>query len=155
MKEWTPVINIIAGIAIAVLTSWLTVQFALRRFRSEKWFERRLDAYTKIIESLHFMKRCTDRQLRAEEAGGCEIAREVQEEIVQMYNTGFADLRRLTDMGALVFSSEAVTVLDAVRQGLDAASEEQSSWAQLHAEAAAIGKCLKEIVPIAKRDLHA
>lgn len=69
MSDWQPVVNLLVGVPVALLTSWLTVKFALRRFQSEKWFERRVDAYTKVIEALHFMKHCTERQLRAAERG--------------------------------------------------------------------------------------
>jgi len=69
MSYWQPLVNLLVGVPVALLTSWLTVKFAFRRFQSEKWFERRVDVYTKVIEALHFMKHCTERQRRAEERG--------------------------------------------------------------------------------------
>ncbi len=87
MSDWQPLINLLAGVPVALLTAWLTVKFALRRFQSEKWFERRVDAYTKVIEALHFMKHCTERQLRAAECG-TDIPKDIEEELVTSYRKG-------------------------------------------------------------------
>lgn len=154
MSDWQPVVNLLVGVLVALLTSWLTVKFALHRFQSEKWFERRVEAYTKVIEALHFMKHCTERQLRAAERG-TDLPEEIENELVSAYRKGLADLRRLTDMGALLFSPEAVEVLDTLNAELFAATDEQSWWEHLDAEGAAISKCLARLRPIAKRDLNA
>ena len=154
MTDWQPVINIVAGIPVALLVAWVSVKLALRRFRSEKWFEKRVDAYTEVIGALHQMKHCTERQLRATRQG-IDIPEEVEEELVSAYRKGLSELRRLTDMGALLFSSEAVTILDTLNNELKVATEEQAWWDHLDAEGAAISKALSDIRPIAKRDLNA
>ena len=154
MHDWQPFATLLASIPIALLTSWVTVRFALRRFQSEKWFERRVDAYTKVVESLHYMKHCTERQIAAARRG-YEMPKEIEEELVASYRKGLADLRRLTDMGALLFSAEAVAVLDTLNKELSEATDEQSWWENLDAESAAITKCLSALRPIAKRELNA
>lgn len=154
MQDWNPLLNIVSGVFVAVLTSWLTVRFALRRFQSEKWFERRIDAYTKVIEALHFMKHCTELQIRAAERG-VDLPKHTEDELVQAYRKGLGDLRRLTDMGALLFSAEGVAVLDQLTEELRLATQEQSWWEHLDSEGAAIAKALRALRPIAKRDLNA
>lgn len=154
MSDWQHVVNLLVGVPVALLTSWLTVKFALRRFQSEKWFERRVDAYTRVIEALHFMKHCTERQLRAAERG-TDIPKDIEDKLVNSYRKGLADLQRLTDMGALLFSLEAVAVLDTLNAELLAATDESSWWEHLDAEGSAISKCLVALRPIAKRDLNA
>lgn len=154
MSDWQHLLTLLAGVPVAVLTSWLTVKFSLGRFRSEKWFERRLDAYTKVIEALHFMKHCTEAELRAEEQA-YEIEEETKAELLGSYAKGRSDLRRLTDMGALVFSPAAVVLLDTLNRELLAATDAHTYWEHLDAEGAAISTCLSELRPIAKRDLNA
>jgi hypothetical protein len=154
MSDWQPVVNLLVGVPVALLTSWLTVKFTLRRFQSEKWFERRIDAYTRVIEALHFMNHCTERQLRAAERG-TDIPKDIQDELVNSYRKGLADLQTLTDMGALLFSLEAVTALDTLNAELLAATNEPSWWEHLDAECSAISRCLVALRPIAKRDLNA
>lgn len=154
MSDWQPVVNSLVNMPVALLISWLTVKFTLRRFQSEKWFERRVDAYTRVIEALHFMKYCTERQLRAAQHG-TDMPKDIEDELVNSYRKGLADLRKLTDMGALLFSQEAVAVLDTLNAELLAATDETSWWEHLDAEGSAISKCLVALRPIAKRDLNA
>lgn len=154
MNDLQPLINLLAGVPVALLTAWLTVKLALRRFQSEKWFERRVDAYMKVIEALHFMNNFTERRLRAAERG-TEIPNDIEEELLASYDKGLSDLRKLTDIGALLFSPEAVAILDRLHTELRAVNNEQSWWEHLDAEHATISKSLRELRPIAKRDLNA
>ena len=54
------VVHIALAILMSVFTSWITVKFALGKFQKEKLWERKLDAYQKIIESLHKIKKSYD-----------------------------------------------------------------------------------------------
>lgn len=146
-------IDLFSSLPVVLATSWITVKFAFRRFQSERWFERRIDAYTKVIEALHFMKYCTERQILAAERRQ-DLPEEFENELISAYRKGRADLRRLTDMGALLFSARAVAALDTLNAELRAATEQQSWWEHLDAESTAIAKCLVELRPIAKKDLN-
>lgn len=53
----TFILNLILPIFIAVVTAWFTVRFSLKQFYSQKWWEKRWEAYVTIIECLHHMKR--------------------------------------------------------------------------------------------------
>ncbi len=46
----------LTSLLIAILTSFITVQFALWRFHSEKWWERKADLYARLIEALYDMQ---------------------------------------------------------------------------------------------------
>ena len=74
-------IGIPAAILIAAVSSWITVQLALRRFRRERWWERKTDAYTKVIEALHNSKEFSDRHLEAAQAG-----REIPDDLLEPLN---------------------------------------------------------------------
>jgi hypothetical protein len=49
-------VDLVQGIVVAITTSLIAVKLALRRFYSEKWWEQKLSAYTRIIEALSQMK---------------------------------------------------------------------------------------------------
>jgi len=44
-------LSIFTAIVIAAISSWITVQLSLRKFRAERWWERKAEAYSKIIEA--------------------------------------------------------------------------------------------------------
>ncbi len=56
----------------AVIASFVTARFALRRFYSEKWWEKKYEGYSSILESLHYIVRHFDEEMTAT-AGGREI----------------------------------------------------------------------------------
>ena len=51
------IIKIVPGIIIAIFTSsitaYLTAKWSLKRFYSEKWWERKEKAYSEIIDALY------------------------------------------------------------------------------------------------------
>jgi hypothetical protein len=53
----SPLVSQIANFAtppvVAVLTAIITVQLSFRRFQAERWWDRKADAYSRIIEALH------------------------------------------------------------------------------------------------------
>lgn len=59
------VYSLITGIVIALVSAWATVQLSLKRFRDEKWWQKKYDAYENTIESLHQLKKDCDADLAA------------------------------------------------------------------------------------------
>jgi hypothetical protein len=59
--------TIICGIVIAAASSWFTVQLSLRRFWQEKWWERRVTAYERVLEALHHSKAFSEVHLNAKD----------------------------------------------------------------------------------------
>lgn len=57
--------QILAGALIA----FFTVRFSLRKFRSERLWERKVLAYERIIQALHVYKMCSEVELRAAQQG--------------------------------------------------------------------------------------
>jgi len=154
MADWHPAYTLLASVPVALLTSWVTVKLALRRFQSEKWFERKVDAYTNVIGALHHMKTTTDREQRAEHRG-IELSDETREELAETYRSNLSEVRRLADMGALLFSIKAIVALDELERDLEAATPDEGWFLYYDAQSAATNKCLKCIREIAKRDLRA
>ena len=58
-------ITILTGIFIAGITSLITVHLSINKFRTEKWWERKADAYTQLLDALHNAKKFSDEHLRA------------------------------------------------------------------------------------------
>ena len=48
--------QLLTGIIIAAVSAWVTVQLSLRKFRKEKWWERKADTYSNVIEALYNSK---------------------------------------------------------------------------------------------------
>jgi hypothetical protein len=145
-------ISLVASILTALITVWLS----LRRFYAEKWWERKLDAYTAIIEALHRLaypfNEFTDDVVG--EVGG--ISEERKAEVLKRFAETFADLRRQADVGRLVISDEALHHLDDLVSLLGRIDPEEigDSQRRVTLEIRSIYECLNQVQRIAKEDLR-
>lgn len=61
----SPVIAAFVGATVAGLFGAGAVWLGLRRFRSEKWWERKAAAYASVIEALHVLEDVEDEEIDA------------------------------------------------------------------------------------------
>ena len=47
--------ELLVGLVVAVVASLVTVRLSLKRFYAERWWDRKADAYTRVIAALHQM----------------------------------------------------------------------------------------------------
>src|SRR5882757_10898790 len=93
-------------LVVAVVSSLLAVRLALRRFYSEKWWERKSAAYTAIIESMHHLREHADTHL-VFATKDRELPAEGEELLDRNLRQAMADLRKHRDVGSFVISEEA------------------------------------------------
>jgi hypothetical protein len=143
-------INVLTGIVIAAVSAWIAVQLSLRRFRAEKWWERKVDAYSRIIEALHNSKTWTDEHLDAE-SHAREIPEEKEKELTGRARAAHDEIRKAINVGGFLLSDEA---LNRLRQFEKESNKKHDSWVDyLESDSAATDNCLKDIIEIAKNDL--
>ena len=62
-------LKVLSGIAIAAVSSWITVQLSKHKFRSERWWEKKVEAYERVIEAFHNSKKFDTEHMTAKERG--------------------------------------------------------------------------------------
>ena len=153
MKWWiTPAINLVTGLVIARVTAVLTVKLALKRFYSEKWWERKSEAYGAIIEALHHVREYADTNFRFSLLGK-ELPPEGEKLLIENLKLAMAGLRKHRDIGSFVISGDAVTLLDKLFSELDATTNTTSWHEHLDWKLAALDGCLPEMRRLAREDL--
>jgi hypothetical protein len=140
--------NLICGAVIA----FITVRLALRRFYSEKWWERKSEAYTAIFESLHHIRNHADHNLMFFQRH-IEIPEEGRKELTEKLQGAIAELRKLNDIGSFLVSKEAVSALAVLFNELDKSTEITNWEKHLQLKLQAVDKCLETMRIIAKKDL--
>lgn len=148
------VINIFTAIVIAAVSSWITIRLSLNRFRTEKWWERRVDAYSKVIEALHNSKAFSHQNLEAVYVGK-GLPDERDKELSHRAKIAEDDIMKAIDVGAFLLSDEALSCLKQYQQEVARASQYKSWYEYLEADLQATEKCLNNLIQIAKRDLKA
>lgn len=144
--------QISVGAITAVIAAYVTVRLSLRRFYSEKWWEKKAEAYSAILESLHYMKRSFDEDWDAEMTGG-KVQEERKEELQKKYREAHDELKKRIDVEQYVLSDEAVAELSSFQKAYNKAKE-TSDWLEyIEGSWGAINDTLKRMRAIAKTDL--
>jgi hypothetical protein len=153
--ENSRLLDVAIGIVIAAVSSWITVQLSLRQFRSERWWERKAEAYERIIGAFHDFKILRSRQ-GAAELQNKEMSENESAELLARAKAADDEILKAIDLGAFYLSDEAQSRLKQYQ------SEERSArdlnlntWLEyLKSDLAASDACLKDLIQIAKRDLR-
>ena len=143
----------ISGAFIAVVSSFITVRLSLRKFRTEKWWERKAEAYAKVIEALYQSKRFTDRHLE-EAYGERELSEEYKKELLQAAKVASAEIDRVANIGAFLLSEKAMERIAKYKKDEKHATDTRDWHEHLDREWGAISSCLTDMVAIAKEDLE-
>jgi len=146
--------NILVGIVIAGVSSWITVQLSLRRFRSEKLWERKVAAYERVIEALHHSKAFCAAHMTAEEEGR-EVAAARDQALRQRATEADMEIQKASDVGGFLLSDEAQARLEQYAKESKEASNSPDWYGYLEADFAATDSCLTDLIRIAKKDLQA
>ena len=137
----------------AVGASFFTAWFALRRFYSEKWWEKKYEGYSSVLESLHYIVRHFDEEMTAT-AGGREIPDDRKQKLREKYRDADDELVKRMDIGQFVISDAAVAVLATFQNELGTAGNTTDWVDYLDGGGVASRKALKQMRDIAKRDLE-
>lgn len=151
----TLITSVISGLIVAVVTSFLTVRLSLRRFYSERWWERKADAYTDIIEALHAKLEFLDSYFSVMHDG--EKLSEADIDRLRAANRE-ADqkINKLIRIGTFVISEEVATLLeyyqaDQAKLKRDVYEADEGAW--FGHEQKLTDRCLVKVRDAAMRDL--
>ncbi|HSC59190.1 MAG TPA: hypothetical protein VLC11_06485 [Gemmatimonadales bacterium] len=140
---------------VAVLASWLTarltVRLAARQFQSERWWERKADAYSAVVHALHNMRGYVE-TLRDVHAGDAAAFPEDQLRI--QWRHGREELVRVASQHAFVIADDAAEELTRLHGELRYGTNGRPHAEALAGDADAIGRALTRVRSIAAMDLR-
>ena len=143
--------SLLTSAIIASLAAWLAAHLALRRFYSEKVWERKTAAYSSIFDALHDMRRWFDEQLRAAGAQQ-EIPDELEDKLLGDYRAADASLARQLDRERWLLPSKCSERLAQMRR--DLAKDTGIDWiAYLENGRRAINSASEDMIALARDDL--
>ncbi len=142
--------QVIAGIIIAFAASLFTVWFALKRFRTERWWDRKADAYSSILEALHYAKQgtleCLDKRMD-------QLSNQLREKMKAAWN----EIHKAINTGSFLLCRDARKALDALTEATNKTMTPTGNNfdfnAALKVQLKAVNRCLEVLPLIAKKDL--
>jgi hypothetical protein len=146
-------LKILAGLAIAILSSSFTVYLSLAKFRTEKWWEKKAEAYSNLLGVLHDAKAFSEENLEAQYRDR-ELTKEEDKAVRLKSKKSESDIYRSMDVGAFYLSDSAIACLKIYKNESTEASKQNSWIGYLTLDLDATNKCLKSMIKIAKVDLQ-
>lgn len=155
--------TILSGLLIAVATSVLTVWLALWRFHSEKWWERKAELYSKLIEALYDMY-CYDRDWLDDYEADHEYESPEQEqqrkarlaERLARHAKGEEEVQKIAIIGSFIVSDAVAADIMQMRKRYNAAMgsfREDGIYDIVGECMEAVKECLGHVREHAKEDL--
>jgi hypothetical protein len=114
-------LKLLPGIVIAIVTAWFTVRFSLKRFYAEKWWERKYQAYERLIHAMYDVRHYAAEYERDEMDQDYEIPKEKEADMVERSRQAIEILNKELVIGEFLFSSDTVSHLRELRKQLDEA----------------------------------
>ena len=144
--------SLLIGAGVFGITAWITVKLALRRFYTEKWWERKAQAYSEIIGSLAKMRVCFDKwKERFFEH------KDMSPETIKKVNEEYASAKRVIESavaaGSFIVSEETAQVLGSFLKELQK-EDIRGNWPNdLDRHHGEVIECIARLREIAKREL--
>lgn len=144
--------EIFQPIFISIMVTVITVKLSLKKFRSEKWWEKKTESYSKIVDVLHQLKNYCEQKLPPE-YGEPALSTEKELELRQQYQTAYRDLVKALDVGSFIISEEAVKILETYQNRPELNYNENPLCDIIECDLKYIKECLEDFKLAAKKDL--
>jgi hypothetical protein len=137
---------------VAVFASILSVNLAMRRFYSEKWWERKAEAYSRIVEELYHVLNSLDTCLVYFDQRE-ELPQEDQNEINRLSNQAYKELYKAECIGAFIISDDVANALSQMREKEKNLSLDDPMELRLRARSNIVSECLNTVKSLARKEL--
>lgn len=138
-------------LGVSIITSVVTVRLSLRQFRSERWWEQKAEAYSRILEHLANVDLYVTRWLRNEYTGR-GMSDPIREELADTRVEASKELDKAVSIGPYIISDAAAKALRSMKREMQSADMESLPEA-VEAERSAVRECIKKVRNEARNDL--
>ena len=141
------------GFVTTVCAAFLSARWAVRRAFEQRWWERKEQAYTEIIDALHDLLRYASFEADQYMSGN-RSDHPKEKEFAARYSEAYWKVQRMTDIGPFVISKRAAEVLQKLRDRPRLSFEDDSPLEVREQETAHYREALDAIRKCARDDLR-
>jgi len=120
------IIALIAGVVISVVTAYVTVQLSMKQFYSQKWWEKKAETYSNIIEHLSYLQYYFEEWF-AEGVHEKELSSIDKERLSDGYRQARESIIKASAIGAFIVSDKTTAVLETLLRELDK-KDQKGNW---------------------------
>lgn len=153
MDTGSVLISTLLAILTAIVTSAVSVRLALRRFRAERWFDRKVHAYEALFEATTDFQRHSEVHLsRIEE--GIAFRNEYLAQLAERASHAYSQIRKSAAMGEFMFSTKSAERIHRFAAALELAARENDVHERHSLNVDAASGALTDLRALAKADLR-
>lgn len=147
-------ISILNSLGVAVVTGWVTVVLAFRRYKSEKWWDRKSQCYCETVDALNEIMVVCDAFID-EKVHGLILQKNEQLELSQRFRKGKQFCFTQINIGQLLMSHEAHSTLRRFESALSSVEREEPRDTVWEAIRETTEGYIDMFIPFARKDLGA
>lgn len=154
MSEFTQGIftALIPALIVSIITAYVTVKLSMKQFCSEKWWEKKVEAYSHIIEHLSYLQYYFDEWL-SEGVHENELTDKHKEKLLESYYQAMESITKAAAIGAYIVSDDTVIALAKLLCGLKN-KDPGGDWVEnIDRCYGSVKECIAKIREYAKVDL--
>lgn len=145
-------ITIVVSLFASIVTAWITVTLAFRRYKSEKWWDRKSECYCETVGALNEIMVVCDAFIE-EKLHGAILQESEKIEYKERYRKGKAFCFTQINIGKLLMSDEAHSILMGFEGKLFAVEREESRETLWEAIREMTEGHINAFIPFARKDL--
>jgi len=145
-------INAAVALVTSVVTALIAVQLSLRRFYAERWWDRKVEAYTEIFEALYRLKNYSDLKYE-DDLGARTLSDADAKRLGNQWRKGSDDVDKAIEIGSFTISDDSIECLRKFRKRPRLKFEENPIFELAEEESQFLTDCIDELKVLAARDL--
>lgn len=146
------ILKLLLQALISVGAAFLAAWMATRRFRDEKWWEKKVTAYGELVDALHRMKWPASENIDAV-IENRDVSDEDNEILWQEFKQARRNVWRIAESSSFLISSEVLSAVQTMEQALSSARNAQSWFDHLNEQYGAVNTCVNKIKEIGAKEL--
>ena len=147
------ILTLLTGIGIAAVSSWITVRLSIKQFRNQRWWEKKVETYQRIIEAFHKSKNYSSEYLTTEFKGR-EVSEDRGAELVKQSKEAHEEISKACDVGRFLLSDKAVSILDEFERKYVNRGRSDDLWKDLAESWSLADHYMKEFIAEAQKDVQ-
>ena len=146
-------IALIPALAVAIITSYVTVRLSIRQFYSQRWWDKKAEAYSQIMEHLSYLHYYFEAWYDEIEAD-ITISQERKQELSKGYRQSRESITKAAAIGSYIVSDTTITALRSLLHKFTKSDLEGDLAAVVKNNYEAIIECMPIVREEAKKDLQ-
>jgi len=148
---WILLLKVLGAPLIAAgIASFIAYKLAYRRFMTERWWERKADAYSNILSCLSEMQFTLERWIDELETGR-RISEDYMKDLNKTYFKAKAAVVSAASTGAYIISEDSAKLLSILKK--ESEKESDDFYGDISDDLHAVENCIKNLRECAKKDL--